>query len=46
MLQVINRFYAARIESVRDVVNMDVHKRKNLLKMDDQKMYVSVRYEW
>jgi hypothetical protein len=46
MLQVIYRFYAAGIRSVREVVNMDVHQRNDLLRMDAEKMYVSVRYDW
>jgi hypothetical protein len=45
MLQVINRFHAARIGSVRDVVNMDVHQRNDLLEMDAQKMCVSVLHD-
>jgi hypothetical protein len=46
MLQVRYRFHAASIYSVRDVVNMDVHQRNDLLRMDAEKMYVSVRYDW
>jgi hypothetical protein len=39
MLQVIGRFHAAGIESMRDVVYMDVHQRHDLLEMDTHKMY-------
>jgi hypothetical protein len=42
MLQVLERFDTECIWVVRDVVDMDVHRRNNLLKMDAQKMYVSV----
>jgi hypothetical protein len=45
MLQVIDRFDTAGIDSVRDVVNMDVHQRNDLLKMDTQKMYVSALHD-
>jgi hypothetical protein len=30
---------------VRDVVNMDVHRRNDLLEMDAQKMYVSMLHD-
>jgi hypothetical protein len=45
MLQAIYRFNTAGIKSVRDVANMDVHRRNNLLRMDAQKMCVSVLHD-
>jgi hypothetical protein len=39
---VIGRFHAVGISSVREVANMEVPRRNDILKMDAQKMYVSV----
>jgi hypothetical protein len=45
MLQVINRFHAARIGSVREVVNLNVNRRNDLLEMDAQKMCVNMLHD-
>jgi hypothetical protein len=44
-VQVLARFTAAGIWFVRKVVNMDTHRRNDLLRTDTQKMCVSMRHD-
>jgi hypothetical protein len=45
MLQFIDRFHAAHIRSVREVVEMDVHQRNDLLGMGVLAMYVIMLHD-